>query len=462
MDSAAKLDNTQPSFWKQRRNRISFLAFLGFFNVNVLRVNLSVGIVAMTTSSDTRKSEFQWGSEVRGVVLSSFFYGYICTQMIGGIIGSKIGGVKLIGYGILSTAIFTTLTPIAARYSVYLLIVLRIVEGVFEGVVYPGLLAVWSKWAPPGESTRLTTFAISGGFVGTVVGYAMCGWLAELFGWPTTFYVPGFIAIIWCIVWLTFVAESPVEDKYITNAELKYIVDSIGPTGEKKVGCLNYPWKDIFTSMPVWAIVCAQFCEFWGFFTLLTQLPSYMNDVLKLNIEKGSLLSALPYLVMSVCLQVNGFFVDWLRKKNLFNNTQIRKLFTCIPFVCQSIFMYLASGCKTGNESIIYLTLAVGLGAFSWTGFIINPLDIAPQYASIISGIASTFGTVPGIVSPLLSGIIVRNKSADEWRWVFLISSCLYLIGAIIYGTFASGERQHWAKIKSQENDCCNDVSSKI
>lgn len=43
----------QPSFWKQRRNLVGFLAFLGFFNVYTLRVNLSVGIVAMTSSSGT-------------------------------------------------------------------------------------------------------------------------------------------------------------------------------------------------------------------------------------------------------------------------------------------------------------------------------------------------------------------------------------------------------------------------
>lgn len=43
----------------------------------------------------------------------------------------------------------------------------------------------------------------------------------------------------------------------------------------------NYPWKDMLTSMPVWSITCAHFCENWGFYTLLTQLPSYMNGIIK-------------------------------------------------------------------------------------------------------------------------------------------------------------------------------------
>lgn len=78
------------------------------------------------------KSEIHWGPELRGFVLSSFFYGYICTQLIGGVIGNKIGGVKLIGYGLLAAAALTLLTPAAARRSVYLVAALRTAEGVFE------------------------------------------------------------------------------------------------------------------------------------------------------------------------------------------------------------------------------------------------------------------------------------------------------------------------------------------
>lgn len=37
------------------------------------------------------------------------------------------------------------------------------------------------------------------------------------------------------------------------------------------------PWRSIFTSLPVWAIVAAHFSENWGFYTLLTELPTYMN-----------------------------------------------------------------------------------------------------------------------------------------------------------------------------------------
>lgn len=86
--------------WQRRRYFVVFMAFLGLFNVYALRVNLSVAIVAMTETRNVTLSNntivqeqyFDWDSKQRGYVLSSFFYGYLMTQIIGGVIASKIGG----------------------------------------------------------------------------------------------------------------------------------------------------------------------------------------------------------------------------------------------------------------------------------------------------------------------------------------------------------------------------------
>ena len=65
-------------------------------------------------------------------MLSSFFYGYIITQLPGGCLALKFGGKNLFGLGILSTAVLTLLTPAAARASVALLVTLRILIGLCE------------------------------------------------------------------------------------------------------------------------------------------------------------------------------------------------------------------------------------------------------------------------------------------------------------------------------------------
>lgn len=49
-------------------------------------------------------------------------------------------------------------------------------------------------------------------------------------------------------------------------------------------------------SKPVWAINFAHFAENWGFYLLLTLLPTYMSQTFKFNLSKSGFISALPYL----------------------------------------------------------------------------------------------------------------------------------------------------------------------
>ncbi len=67
-----------------------------------------------------------------GLILGSFFFGYITTQIPGGFLASKYGGKNLFGGGILLASILTMLTPVATRRSVSWLIALRVAEGVAQ------------------------------------------------------------------------------------------------------------------------------------------------------------------------------------------------------------------------------------------------------------------------------------------------------------------------------------------
>jgi ACS family sodium-dependent inorganic phosphate cotransporter len=77
-------------------------------------------------------ADFHWDSKTQGLVLSSFFYGYIVTQILGGWLAGKLGGNKVYGIGVAATAVFTLLTPPLTNVSVYLLIAVRVIEGLFE------------------------------------------------------------------------------------------------------------------------------------------------------------------------------------------------------------------------------------------------------------------------------------------------------------------------------------------
>ncbi|XP_026470914.1 sialin-like [Ctenocephalides felis] len=456
-------------FWKQRRYLLSILAFFGFFNAYALRVNLSIAVVAMT-NNDTKilengtivniAPEFDWDKQTTGILLSAFFYGYIISQLPAGWLAIKFGGHRVFAIGILVTAIFTLVTPAIAKYNIYLLIAVRILEGIFEGVTFPCAHAVWTKWAPPLERSRLATVAFSGSYVGTVVSMPVCALIANRIGWEYIFYVFGIIGVLWFVLYWAIVKGKPEDDKYISKEELEYIQKSLGTfnisASNREKSLAPPPWKSILRSAPVWAIVASHFSENWGFYTLLTQLPSFLRDVLNFKLEKTGFMSALPYLAMAILLQFSGQLADRCQVKGWLTTSQVRRYFNCSAFIGQTIFLLLAGFILKPIGSMICLTVAVGLGAFAWSGFSVNHLDIAPQYASVLMGLSNTFATLPGIISPQLTGFIVNGKVGDDlltsWQIVFYISSGIYLLGAVIYWFFASGEVQPWAKNLTNTN----------
>lgn len=102
---------------------------------------------------------------------------------------------------------------------------------------------------------------------GTVISMPMSGILATSLGWESIFYVFGVIGCVWFIAWTIVVKRSPQEDPFISEGEKNYIVKKIGLCKQEDMP--PPPWKAIFTSAAVWAIVASHFSENWGFYTLV-------------------------------------------------------------------------------------------------------------------------------------------------------------------------------------------------
>lgn len=165
------------------------------------------------------------------------------------------------------TAVLTLLTPLAAKWNVWVLIAVRIIEGIFEGVTFPCIHAIWCKWAPPLERSRMASIAFAGNYAGTVVSMPMSGILANSIGWESIFYVFGTIGCIWFVAWTIIVKKSPEDDPFISEDEKTYIMTKLGNKRHEDIP--PPPWKSIFTSAAVWAIVASHFSENWGFYTLV-------------------------------------------------------------------------------------------------------------------------------------------------------------------------------------------------
>ncbi|XP_053390940.1 sialin-like [Mercenaria mercenaria] len=368
---------------------------------------------------------FDWDKETQGLILGSFYLGYALTLLPSGWFAGRYGGKQLYGWSMFVCAVATLLTPLAARTSVVVLIVIRVFTGLCQGVGCPCMQTLLSYWIPPLQRSSSASFVYTGTQIGVMLAFSLNGVLCvDGFdgGWPSIFYVFG-----------------------KTDMFLHRLLQKSSST----------PWSKILTSLPVWAIIVSETCAEWGTYSFLTNIPTYMEDVLKFDSKKAGYLASLPYLGFWVVWNVSAHLADFLRKRGYISTTTARKVFNSIGNILPAIGITIM-GNVADNPGIAVAMLILGVamsGCQYGSGFIVNPVDIAPRYAGIIIGIASTTGSLAGFFAPLAIGFITVDKTKEQWKTVFYITAAIYTFGAIFYIIFASGELQDWARDEDDDQE---------
>ncbi|WP_222927465.1 MFS transporter [Qipengyuania marisflavi] len=69
----------------QKRHQLVLMAFMAIFICYMDTVAISVAIIPMVET-------YGWDMSTQGLVLSSFFVGYLLTQIVGGRLADRYGG----------------------------------------------------------------------------------------------------------------------------------------------------------------------------------------------------------------------------------------------------------------------------------------------------------------------------------------------------------------------------------
>lgn len=463
----------------QVRHLMLSMISLGVFLVYSMRVNLSVTIIAMVNTtatqgnaskivvsecpvssgngsslsnqSDIPTGEFLWDQVTQGYVLNAFFYGYIVTQIPGGWLAEVVDPGWIYFCGIGTTSLLTLGTAVVARASFSAFLVLRILEGIAEGVTYPAMYALLARWSPVDERSMMAAISNMGSLLGTVITLPLAAVLCKhgfAGGWPSVFYLTGLLGVVWCILWTFLASGSPEKHRFISEDERMYIVESRDAkfTVRKPV-----PWRSILTSRAVWLCALVKFCSSWSFYTLLTELPSYLSNVLHFDIQKNGVLNASIYLSQAVVGILCGYVADKLRKKNACGITTIRKGFETAGLlaVCAGMLGVTFAGCNWVVAYVMLLLSNTSAGIL-YGGDNVLPIDLAPDFAGAVMGLTNCVSNTAGIFAPLVVGYLTENnETIARWNAVFYISAAMCALGAVAFLVFGTAEVQPWAHMAS-------------
>ncbi|XP_035905632.1 putative inorganic phosphate cotransporter isoform X3 [Anopheles stephensi] len=395
----------------------TLLLFFGLTVAYALRVNLSVAIVAMVDGHAANEDfeEFDWDEKTKSVILSSFFWGYVVTQIPAGQLAQRCGPKILLLLSIGICSMLAVLTPFCAHVGDAKAVVgLRIVQGLSQGFIFPSTHTMLSRWAPASERGRLGTLSYAGAQFGTVIMLAVSGVLASsTMGWPSIFYISGAVGMLWSVAWFFYGSNSPAEYRGIAPEEREFIESSFGPQDHSRR--IVTPWMAILTSAPMIALTIAHSCHNWGFWTLLTEMPTYMKEVLEKDIKKNALLSSLPYFVMWILSFVFSPLSDFLINRQYLSRVASRKLFNTIGlWVPMVALLGLAFVPKGGSDlAIVLLTLAVGINSATYLGFQVNHIDLSPNHAGTMMGITNCAANIMSIIAPLIVGQVISDAVSD-------------------------------------------------
>ncbi|KAF0296506.1 putative inorganic phosphate cotransporter [Amphibalanus amphitrite] len=388
---------------------------------------------------------FTWDAIIQGVLLGSYFYGYLVTQVLGGRLAELLSAKWTFGVSVFLNVLLALLTPPAAWLGWGYLLAIRILQGMVGGVTLPATHVLLSKWSPVNERSRISSLVYAGMSLGTVISVSFTGLLAAVLGWEEVFYVQGGLSLIFVVLWFVFVYDSPEKHPWISDTETALINqdrgDSHGPNPP-------LPWREIIKSLPFWAIMISHTGSNFGWYMILTELPTYMSTILGFDIASNAVLSSVPFLVMWIYSIILGNVLDHLGSKGIITRTTSTKIATSIaafvPALCLAVVTYV--GCQTAL-AVFLLTIATGAIGSMYSGFLSNHISIAPAFAGTLMAITNTAATVPGMLVPSFVGALIHEENTvSQWRIIFFVTSGLFVFHGVQYLLFASGEEQQWAK----------------
>lgn len=381
------------------------------------RVNISVAAVAM-------KEQLGWTQTQKGLVLSSFFIGYLLFMFPSGWLSARFGGKVVLGASILAWSLLTLVTPLAAAWSMPALLAARVGMGLGEAGMFPAAYELFGRWVPATERARAVARLLSGIPVGTVLGLLATGWIIAHWGWPSAFTAFGVLGLALSVVWFRTVRDDPSTDPRVA-AEERALLPKPTVRGDAAI-----PWRRLILRRAFVAIVVAHFATTWTLYVLLSWLPSYFRDVQHLSVGSAGLFSGAPWITNAVVTNLVGVLSDRALQRGV-SPTKVRKVVQCGGLVAAMAFMLALRSVTSPTVALALVCGAAGAIGCSSCGFAPGIGDVGGRHGAVLYGVSNTVATLPGIVGVALTGWLV--DVTGTYAAGFVVTAAVSALGALTF-----------------------------
>lgn len=403
------------------------------------------------------EKEFNWTNSDYANITSAFQFVYAISMLFAGRLVDKLGtkwgyAISLIiwsagaamhalaipvGQGLASILSWAGIGLIPV--SVLGFIASRAVLGFGESGNFPAAIKATAEYFPKKERSFATGIFNSGANIGAVLAPLTVPWIAEKWGWESTFIVVGAVGLIWLLFWF-LLYDKPENQKYITASELAYInSDKLADDGIVEVAdAEKVSWMRLLKYKQTWAFVFGKFMTdgVWWFF--LFWLPSYLKVQYDMTGTAIMLPLSVLYSMTMIGSIAGGYFPVYFMKKGLAPYDARMKAMLII-----ALFPLLVLAAQPlGHISFWLPVFLIGIGASAhqaWSANIFTTVsDMFPKktVGSVI-GIGGMAGGIGGVAITKLGGALFDyykslGHTQTGYTIMFAICAMAYLIAWIV------------------------------
>jgi benzoate transport len=254
-------------------------------------------------------ASFGLGTTEAGFLNTLTLLGAVVGGIVFGILSDRFGRVRMLTWSILLFAVFTGLSALAQGFvdlGIY-----RFVAGIGIGGEFGIGMTLAAEAVPPGWRARATSWVGVGFQVGVLAAALLSAPIIALWGWRGLFVVGVFPAFVAFVLRRT-VHESAAFERSRQDGARPSLVESIrllvadGPTVRITVAML------VLTSV-----------QNFGYYGIMTWLPTYLGTQLGLGVTKGALWTSVTVLGMLLGILTFGQFADRVGRRPAFWTFQI-------------------------------------------------------------------------------------------------------------------------------------------
>jgi MFS family permease len=358
-------------------------------------------------------------------VFSAFTLSYAIFEIPTAWWADRIGSRKVVTRIVAWWSAFTMASGAAFNYAS--LLTIRFLFGAGEAGAWPNAARVFSRWIPAGERGKVQGIFFAGAHLSGGVTPLLVTWLLGRMSWRAVFVTCGCLGLAWASAWYRWFRDEPAEHAAVSAAEREKILSErrLPASHAEQRGA----WARIARHPSVLPLCLMYVANTYGFYFLITWLPTYLATARGFSQTELGLFAGLPLILSVVADIFGGLTTDSLTHR--FGLRFGRCSVGAGGYLVAALAMLAGAVVTEPRTAAVLIAVAAAASMFTLAPSWAACIDIGGRHSGVLSAAMNTSGQIGGILSPIVLAYIVAIFA--NWAIPLYVMAGLYFMACVCW-----------------------------